>query len=55
MNYVLATPHIGYVEQENYESYLGTAFENVLAFLAGKPDNMLNPEALSGKVGSESI
>ena len=44
---VLATPHIGYVEQDNYEFYFGTAFENILAFLSGEPDNMVNPEALA--------
>jgi len=47
MDNVLATPHIGYVEQENYEDYLGTAFANILAFLAEEPDNMVNPEALA--------
>ena len=44
---VLATPHIGYVEQDNYEFYFGTAFDNILAYLSGEPDNMVNPEALA--------
>ena len=48
MDNVLATPHIGYVEHDNYEHYFGTAFDNILAFLSGEPDNMLNPEALAG-------
>lgn len=43
---VLATPHLGYVEQDSYEIYFQTAFENVLRFAAGQPDNILNPEAL---------
>jgi len=43
---VLATPHLGYVEQDSYEIYFQTAFENVVRFTAGKPDNILNPEAL---------
>ena len=43
---VLATPHLGYVEQESYEIYFQTAFENVARFAAGQPDNILNPEAL---------
>ncbi|MDE1012322.1 MAG: D-2-hydroxyacid dehydrogenase family protein [Paraburkholderia fungorum] len=38
---VLATPHIGYVEQDNYESYFGTAFDNILAFLAEEPSNRM--------------
>ena len=43
---VLATPHLGYVEQDSYEIYFQTAFENVLRFAAGEPDNILNPEVL---------
>ncbi|PMR72850.1 D-2-hydroxyacid dehydrogenase family protein [Billgrantia endophytica] len=33
----LATPHLGYVEKDSYELYFGDAFDNVLAFAAGKP------------------
>lgn len=43
---VLATPHLGYVEQDSYEIYFQTAFENVVRFASGQPDNILNPEAL---------
>jgi D-3-phosphoglycerate dehydrogenase len=42
----LCTPHIGYVEQDNFELYFGAAFDNVLSFLEGKPTNVVNPEAL---------
>jgi D-3-phosphoglycerate dehydrogenase len=38
---VLATPHIGYVEQDSYELYFRTAFENVLAFASGAPKNLV--------------
>jgi D-3-phosphoglycerate dehydrogenase / 2-oxoglutarate reductase len=34
---VLATPHIGFVERDTYERYLGDAFEAVEAFAAGSP------------------
>jgi D-3-phosphoglycerate dehydrogenase len=44
---VLATPHLGYVEQDSYELYFRTAFENVINFAQGKPSNILNPEALA--------
>jgi D-3-phosphoglycerate dehydrogenase len=44
---VLATPHLGYVEQDSYEMYFRAAFENVVSFAAGKPTNILNPEALA--------
>lgn len=29
---VLLTPHVGYVEQDSYESYFSAAFQNILAF-----------------------
>jgi D-3-phosphoglycerate dehydrogenase / 2-oxoglutarate reductase len=42
----LCTPHIGYVERDAYEYGFGNAFDQVLAFAAGKPINVVNPEAL---------
>ena len=42
----ICTPHIGYVEQENYENYFGTAFDNVVNFIRGTPTNIVNPGAL---------
>jgi len=41
---VLATPHIGYVEEETYERYFGFAIEQVLAWEKGEALNLLNPE-----------
>jgi D-3-phosphoglycerate dehydrogenase len=46
---VICTPHLGYVEQATYESYFGTAIEQILAFVAGKPINVINPDALGKK------
>jgi len=43
---VLATPHLGYVTWETYESYFGQAFEQVNAFAAGAPAGVVNPEVL---------
>jgi len=43
---VLATPHLGYVEQDSYELYFEAAFKNIVNFAAGTPSNILNPEAL---------
>jgi D-3-phosphoglycerate dehydrogenase len=37
------------VEKASYESYFGQAIENVLAYAAGKPANVINPEALGKK------
>ncbi len=42
----VCTPHIGYVEQNSYESYFGAAFDNVVNFINGTPTNIVNPEAL---------
>jgi D-3-phosphoglycerate dehydrogenase / 2-oxoglutarate reductase len=49
MDNVICTPHLGYVEEATYESYFGTATEQILAFAAGKPINVVNPEALGKK------
>jgi len=45
----ICTPHIGYVEEETYELYFGTAFDNVLNFIKGQPSAVANPEALHRK------
>jgi D-3-phosphoglycerate dehydrogenase len=37
----LCTPHIGFVERENYESYFGIAFDNINAYQAGTPQNQV--------------
>ena len=42
----ICTPHIGYVEQDNYEMYFGAAFDNVINFIKGTPTNIVNPGAL---------
>ncbi len=42
----ICTPHIGYVEQDNYELLFGAAFDNVVNFIQGTPTNVLNPDAL---------
>lgn len=42
----VCTPHIGYVEQESYESYFGIAFDNVVNYLKGTPTQIINPGAL---------
>ncbi|WP_020202510.1 D-2-hydroxyacid dehydrogenase family protein [Cupriavidus sp. WS] len=42
----LCTPHIGFVERDNYEAYFGTAFDNINSFFAGAPKNLVNPRAL---------
>jgi phosphoglycerate dehydrogenase-like enzyme len=39
---VLATPHLGYVTQTNYETYYREAVEDIEAFIAGAPIRVLN-------------
>jgi phosphoglycerate dehydrogenase-like enzyme len=39
---VLATPHVGYVAQDNYRTYFQEAVEDVAAFLAGAPVRVLS-------------
>jgi len=43
---VLATPHLGYVEQDSYELYFHHAFKNVVDFFAGSCDKIANPDYL---------
>ena len=42
----ICTPHIGYVEQDSYEHYFGSAFDNIVNFARGTPTNIVNPGAL---------
>ena len=42
----ICTPHIGYVEQDSYELYFGSAFDNIINFAKGTPTNIVNPGAL---------
>jgi D-3-phosphoglycerate dehydrogenase / 2-oxoglutarate reductase len=44
MENVLATPHLGYVEQNSYALYFQAAFQNILDFAAGAPQNILPPD-----------
>jgi len=41
LNNVVCTPHLGYVEQSTYETLYGAAADQILAFAAGKPINVV--------------
>jgi D-3-phosphoglycerate dehydrogenase len=43
----VCTPHIGYVEQDNYEQYFGAAFDNLINYMNGNPTNVVNPEVFA--------
>lgn len=45
---VIATPHIGYVTSEEYETQFQAIFDQVAAFANGQPIHMINAEALKG-------
>jgi D-3-phosphoglycerate dehydrogenase len=49
MENVVATPHLGYVDRDSYETAFSSIFDQVLAFAAGKPVNVINPDAWAGK------
>ncbi len=42
----VCTPHIGFVEQDNYEALFSAAFDNVVNYIRGTPTNIVNPGAL---------
>jgi D-3-phosphoglycerate dehydrogenase / 2-oxoglutarate reductase len=46
MNNVLCTPHIGYETREEWEFQFSEVFEQINAFAAGTPTNVVNPEVL---------
>jgi D-3-phosphoglycerate dehydrogenase / 2-oxoglutarate reductase len=48
---VVATPHIGYVTREEYETQFIDIFDQIVAFAAGRPINVVNPEVLERAVG----
>jgi D-3-phosphoglycerate dehydrogenase len=44
MNNVVCTPHIGYVTREEYEVQFSDVFDQIIAFAAGLPINVVNPK-----------
>ena len=43
---VVATPHIGYVSREEYELQFADIFDQIVAYAAGAPTNVVNPDVL---------
>ena len=43
---VVCTPHIGYVTKEEYNIQFNDIFDQVVAFAAGNPINVVNPDVL---------
>jgi D-3-phosphoglycerate dehydrogenase len=42
----LCTPHLGYVDRDGYEAAFSSIFDQILAYAAGKPINVVNPDVL---------
>jgi D-3-phosphoglycerate dehydrogenase / 2-oxoglutarate reductase len=47
MDNVVCTPHLGYVTREEYERHFTEIFAQIVAYAAGQPVNVVNPEVLS--------
>jgi D-3-phosphoglycerate dehydrogenase len=48
MDNVVCTPHIGYVSRDEYEVQFLDIFDQIVAYAAGKPINVVNPKVLEG-------
>lgn len=49
MENVVCTPHIGYVSRDEYEIQFADIFDQITAYCAGAPINVVNPEVLESK------
>ena len=47
MENVVCTPHIGYVSRDEWELQFADIFDQINAYAAGSPINVVNPEALT--------
>ena len=46
MENVICTPHIGYVTRDEYEIQFSEIFDQIIAYTAGTPINVVNPQVL---------
>jgi D-3-phosphoglycerate dehydrogenase len=46
MDNVVCTPHIGYVSRDEYEIQFTDIFDQITAYAAGTPTNVVNPDAI---------
>lgn len=49
MKNALCTPHLGYSEKDGYEAVYAGGVDQLLAYAAGKPVNVINPEVVGKK------
>ena len=44
---VVCTPHLGYVSRDEYEIQFTDIFDQILAYAASTPTNVVNPDVMS--------
>jgi D-3-phosphoglycerate dehydrogenase / 2-oxoglutarate reductase len=49
---VVCTPHIGYVTRDEYDLQFSDIFDQIVAYAAGAPINVVNPETLARASGT---
>jgi D-3-phosphoglycerate dehydrogenase len=49
---VICTPHLGYVTRDEYEIQFTDIFDQITAYAAGRPINVVNPDAIKSAVQS---
>ena len=49
MDNAICTPHIGYVTRDEYDLQFSDVFDQIVAYAAGAPINVINPELLAGR------
>jgi D-3-phosphoglycerate dehydrogenase / 2-oxoglutarate reductase len=52
---VVCTPHIGYVTRDEYDLQFSDIFDQILAYAAGTPIHVVNPESLARASGTGQI
>jgi D-3-phosphoglycerate dehydrogenase len=50
MDNVVCTPHIGYVTRDEYEIQFTDIFDQITAYAAGTPTNVVNPAVLTSRI-----
>jgi D-3-phosphoglycerate dehydrogenase len=55
MDKVVCTPHIGYVTRDEYEVQFSDIFDQITAYAAGTPINVVNPEVFDVLKGQRAF
>ncbi|MCC7186402.1 MAG: D-2-hydroxyacid dehydrogenase family protein, partial [Acidobacteria bacterium] len=55
MDNVVCTPHIGYVTREEYEIQFSDVFDQITAYVAGHPINVVNPQVFDVLKGRQTV